>query len=248
MRAHRSNYDIQGFTHDTDIDDLVALAAERECHVVYDLGSGSFYDFAAEGIGGEEHVKDVLTRGVDCVTMSGDKLLGGVQAGLIVGSRNFLDRLRENPLRRAVRIDKITIAALQSLMRTYLFSDDPAASVPMLRQVTDGTGALRERAVRVLEQLRGSAGEGYDLFVEDDEAAIGGGSFAGRELASVALVVRCPDEKEAGGLARRLRGADVPILTRIKSAEIRINFRTILPEEDKDLGRLMAALLEVIER
>jgi L-seryl-tRNA(Ser) seleniumtransferase len=248
MRAHRSNYDIRGFTHDTNLDDLVALAAERECHVVYDLGSGSFYDFAAAGIAGEEHVRDVLARGVDCVTMSGDKLLGGVQAGFIVGSRKFLDRLRENPLRRAVRIDKITIAALQSLMRTYLFSDDAAARVPMLRQATDAKDVLRERAARVLGDLQQAVDPHYGLCVEDDEAAIGGGSFSGRKLDSVALVVRCRDEREAVTLAGNLRRADVPILTRIKGSEVRINLRTVLPEEDVELGRLMAASLAVAPR
>lgn len=245
LRAHRSNYDIQGFTHETRLGELVALAAERECHVVYDLGSGSLFDFDAAGIEGEERVGDIIADGVDCVTMSGDKLLGGVQAGIIVGSKNFLDRLKHNPLRRAVRVDKITIAALQSLMRTYLFAAEPATEVPMLAQTTTDVDALQERALSIVATLPPALCSAHNIEVVEDAAAIGGGSFAGRELPAVALALRCDSAGDAQDLARRLRCASISVMSRIKDNEIRINLRSVLPHDDGDLRATLFSVLTV---
>ncbi|MDH3217036.1 MAG: L-seryl-tRNA(Sec) selenium transferase [Candidatus Krumholzibacteria bacterium] len=243
MRAHRSNYDIQGFTHEASLKDLVALARERECHVVFDLGSGSLFDFAGIGIEGEEKVKDVLATGVDCVTMSGDKLLGGVQAGIIVGRARFLDRLRRNPLRRTVRVDKITIAATQALMRAYLFGDDLVDDIPVLKQTTDSMDGLRNRAVRIRDGLPSQMQKAYAVKVVQDEAAMGGGSFAAHALPSIALSFHCGKDKEASALARRMRNCPVPVLARISGNEVRINLRTVLEREDDDLLRELEAVL-----
>jgi L-seryl-tRNA(Ser) seleniumtransferase len=239
MRAHRSNYDIQGFTHDTPITDLVALAREKTCHVVYDLGSGSLYDFAGIGIKGEERVGDVLAAGVDCVTLSGDKLLGGTQAGIIAGRKKFLDRLGQNPLRRAVRVDKIVVAAMQAVMRTYLFSEDPARDIPTLQLATGAVDGLRERGQAIVEGLPSSARDAYRIDVVDDEAAIGGGSFAVETVPSVALAVRCGTDADALALAKRMRNQPIPILSRIKGNEVRLNMRSIMPYEDVELTDLL---------
>ncbi|MEE9269649.1 MAG: L-seryl-tRNA(Sec) selenium transferase [Candidatus Krumholzibacteria bacterium] len=245
LRAHRSNYDIRGFTHETTIAELVALARRKECHVVYDLGSGSFFDFERAGIEGEEPVGDVLRSGIDCVTMSGDKLLGGVQAGIIVGRADFIRRLKQNPLRRALRIDKLTIAALQALLRVYLFESDPVGEVPVLHQATEDVAVLRSRAERLAAGLAPEARSAYRVSVHDDHAAIGGGTFAVKNVPSVALVISCGSEKEASTLARRMRGLPVPVLTRIKDKEVRLNFRTILESQDTDLQEAIAGLLSV---
>lgn len=243
LRAHRSNYDIQGFTHDATVPELVELARRKDCHVVYDLGSGSFFDFEGAGIGGEEAVKEVLRAGVDCVTMSGDKLLGGVQAGIIVGKRSFLARLQQNPLRRALRVDKLTIAALQALMRVYLFDGNPAGEIPIVGQTTCGIDALRARAERMAGELAGMARPEYRVSTADDAAAIGGGTFAATEVPSVALVIGCESEKAAVALARRMRGLDVPILSRIKGDEIRLNFLSVPEGEDAGLSMALRGLL-----
>jgi len=244
MRAHRSNYDIQGFTHDTSIADLVGLARERECHVVYDLGSGSLYDFAEIGIEGEERVSEVLSAGVDCVTMSGDKLLGGAQAGIIVGRKKFLDKLAQNPLRRAVRVDKVVIAIMQSVLRSYLFSDDPADDIPTLRQAVVSVDVLRKRAQVIADGLSSPARETYGIEIVDDDSALGGGSFAVQDVSSVALSFRCGSDSDALALARRMRSRPVPILSRIKGSELRINMRSILATEDDDLKSELKQLLE----
>ena len=243
MRAHRSNYDIQGFTHDTSITELVTLAEERGCYVVYDLGSGSLYDFAGIGIEGEERVSDVVATGVDCVTMSGDKLLGGVQAGIIVGRKKFLDRFRQNPLRRAVRVDKIVIAAMQALMRTYLFGENPAEQIPTLQQAIGPLEHLRKRAQAIVDGLPASIRDTYRVEVVDDDAAIGGGSFAVQAVASVAMAFRCRADNDASTLAKRLRTGRIPVLSRIKANEMRLNMRSVLPDEDKVLKRELEAIL-----
>jgi L-seryl-tRNA(Ser) seleniumtransferase len=235
MRAHRSNYDIRGFTHDTSIADLVALAREKECYVVYDLGSGSLYDFAGIGIKGEERVGEVLGAGVDCVTLSGDKLLGGTQAGIIVGRKKFLDRLGQNPLRRAVRVDKIVVAAMQAVMRTYLFGEDPARDIPTLQLATGAVEGLRERGQAIIEGLPSSTRNAYRIDVVDDDGAIGGGSFAVETVPSVALAFRCGTDADAAALAKRMRTQPIPILSRIKGNEVRLNMRSIMPYEDVEL-------------
>jgi len=243
LKVHRSNYDIQGFTHEAQIAELVAVGKEKKCHVVCDLGSGCLFDFAARGIAGENLVQDVLRTGADCVTMSGDKLLGGVQTGIIVGGAGFIGKLKENPLRRALRIDKMTIAALQALARVYLFHRAPESSVPILRQSTEAVEELRQRAERIIGALPAAVRDTFDVEAADDLAAIGGGSFACQDLPSIAVAIRCGSEEDAVTLARRMRMQRIPILSRIKGNEVRVNLRSVLPYEDSDLSDGLNAVL-----
>jgi L-seryl-tRNA(Ser) seleniumtransferase len=235
LKVHRSNYDIQGFTHEAEIAELVAVGKNKKCHVVCDLGSGCLFDFAARGIAGEKMVQDVLRTGVDCVTMSGDKLLGGVQAGIIAGKSRFIGRLRENPLRRALRIDKTAIAALEALVRVYLFHRMPEGDIPILHQSTGGVEALKRRAEKIIGTLPAEVKSAFEVEAVEDLAAIGGGSFACQDLNSVAVAVRCGSEEDAVALARRMRAQRIPILSRIKGNEVRVDLRTVLPYEDSDL-------------
>lgn len=241
LRAHRSNYEIHGFTHEAGLSELVDLAREKKCHVVYDLGSGSFFDFDAAGFPGEERVADVVARGVDGVTMSGDKLLGGVQAGIVVGNRRFIDRLQENPLRRAFRIDKLTTAALQALFRTYLFEREPVKHVPVLSQTMEPLETLRKRADRIAKRIPDTSR--FTVVVEDDLAAIGGGSFATREVESCAIVIRCGTDEKAEALSARMRNRLVPVLARIKGSEVRVNLRAVMAYEDPTLGEALCDAL-----
>ncbi len=242
LKVHRSNYDIRGFTHEADIAELVTVGREKGCHVVYDLGSGCLYDFESRGIAGEKRVQDVLRTGVDCVTMSGDKLLGGVQAGIIVGNAHFVAKLRQNPLRRALRIDKATIAALQALMRVYLFHSAPDSRVPMLRQSLEDLDRLKERANRIIDAVAPRR-RTNELRIVDDPATIGGGSFACQDLPSIAVAIACGSEADAVALARKMRSLEVPILSRIKGAEVYLNLRTILTHEDGEVSRVLGDLL-----
>jgi len=244
LKVHKSNYAMEGFVSEASYVDLARVAAEKKCHLVYDLGSGAIFDYRSAGVGGDDRVADVLQAGADCVTMSGDKLLGGVQAGIIAGKEAFVELLRRNPLRRAVRIDKLTVAALQDILRRYLFSADPAAEVPVLAQVLADVEQVRDRAEAVAEAVAGATGGGFLVDAVEDDATVGGGSWSSQAVPSVAVRVKCANEKAAVKLARRLRMHEIPVVPRVKGDEIRVNMRTVLPYEDDELvlvlGRVMA--------
>ena len=233
MKVHKSNYEIEGFAHEATIAELVAVGKRCDARVVFDLGSGALFDFAGAGIGHEPVAEQIVDLGVDAVTMSGDKLLGGVQAGIIVGRRAFIERLKQNPLRRVVRIDKVAVAALQAVARDYLFAPDVRARIPVLERITADVDTLRARAQAVVDALR-DAGASI-ASVAPDEAAAGGGSFAGTNVPSMAVVIACSDERAAVRLARSLRLRTLPVFTRVKGSEVRVNMSTIFAHEDAAL-------------
>jgi len=243
MKVHKSNYEIEGFAHEATVADLVEVGKRCDCRVVFDLGSGALFDFAGAGIGHEPAVAHILETGVDAVTMSGDKLLGGAQAGIIVGRRAFVERLKQNPLRRVVRVDKVAIAVLQSVAREYLFSSDVKASVPVLEQITADVAPLERRARAIADALSQSGEQ--RVSVVPDEAAVGGGSFATTRVASVAIAIACGSDRDAVRLARRLRMRAQPVFTRVKGGEVRVNMSTIFPHED---AALCEALAETLNR
>lgn len=246
LKVHKSNYSIEGFAHEASYGELVDVAAQKGCFLAYDLGSGAMFDFRAAGIGEESRVDEILASGVDCVTMSGDKLLGGVQAGIIVGKKDFVERLKQNPLRRAVRIDKVSIAALQDVLRRYLFDADTTAAVPFLEQVLTPVESIRNRAAGIVEDLAGPAGlsrGAIEILVVDDDAAVGGGSFSSQVVPSAAVCIRCAGEKNAVELAREMRLHSLPIVARVRGNEVRINMRSILAREDRELGAVLKDIL-----
>jgi len=241
LKVHKSNYEIEGFVHEATIGELVAVARSRAAQVVYDLGSGAVFDFAAAGVGHDPTVVRVIAEGVDAVTMSGDKLLGGAQAGIILGTREFVGRLKQNPLRRAVRVDKVAIAALQEVLRSYLFASEPRDEVPVLASTFADPQALRARAARVVSEI--GTRTTRSLRVAGDEAVVGGGSLSTVRVPSAAVVVCGQSDGDAVRLARALRLGAVPVFTRVKGSEVRVNMTTILPGEEEALVR---ALVEVL--
>lgn len=247
LKVHKSNYAIEGFAHEAAVRDLVAVARDTGGHVIYDLGSGALVDFSALGAEHDRPVPELVTEGVDCITMSGDKLLGGVQAGLIVGRSDFIAKLKENPMRRAVRVDKVTVAALQSVLRAYLFDADPTPTVPVLAHTFAPIDALVARAETIVEAVTDAA-SGYGVSAVDDTAAVGGGSLSAAELSSAAVAIRCGDEKAAVRFARRLRAGRPPVFTRIRGAEVRINMRTVRPGEDEALVSVLRKALAASPR
>jgi L-seryl-tRNA(Ser) seleniumtransferase len=242
LKVHKSNYAIAGFAHEATLAEIVAVAREQACHAVYDMGSGAFFDVTGTGLPGADDAGAALAAGLDAVTMSGDKLLGGLQAGIIVGTRAFVDRLKQNPLRRAVRIDKVTVAALQEIVRSYLFADDPRAEIPSLAMIT-GDVSVRERARTVAEAVARQADAAFRVTAGDDDAVAGGGSLAGARIPSAAVVVGCVDERGATRLARRLRTSAPPLFGRVRDNEVRINMTTILSSEDAELVRVLREAL-----
>ena len=245
LKVHKSNYAIEGFAHEATVGELCDVANDAGAHMIYDLGSGSLFDLAGSGLGSDPTVIEVVARGVGAVTMSTDKLLGGPQAGVVAGSALVVSRLKQNPLRRALRVDKVTIAGLQELLRAYLFSFDPPAEVPALGQMlaSPSAGRLRAEALAVfLAPGLASAGD-MQVVVCDDEAAVGGGSLAAQAIASSAVAIQCGNETAARRLLRRLRLGDPPVFARIRGNVVRINMTTILPGEEELLQTAVAAAL-----
>jgi L-seryl-tRNA(Ser) seleniumtransferase len=235
LKVHKSNYAIEGFAHEASIDELAGVAADTGGHLVYDLGSGAVFDYGAAGVGDDPSVSEILTRGVDCVTMSGDKLLGGSQAGVVIGREEVVARLKQNPLRRAVRVDKVTIAVLQQVLREHLFGPDPRERVPALGQIFADPDELERRAAAVVDAVEPGCRGGHDLTVVEDDGAVGGGSLSSEALPAAAIAVRCRSDREATDVARRMRCQEPPLFPRVKGSEVRINMIGIRPDEDDDL-------------
>jgi L-seryl-tRNA(Ser) seleniumtransferase len=243
LKVHKSNYEIEGFAHEVSVSELVAVARAKECHAVFDLGSGALFDFAQRGLGHDPAAPVVLESGVDLVTMSGDKLLGGVQAGIVLGRRTLVDRLKQNPLRRAVRIDKVAVAALQEVLRAYLFAAHLSDEVPVIAAAGEGYEACRSRAERVASRVEGSVASRWNVRAVADEAAVGGGSLSGAVVPSAAVTVRCGGDADAVRIARALRTRALPVFVRVRGDEIRVNMTTIFPVQEE---LLIEALTEVL--
>jgi L-seryl-tRNA(Ser) seleniumtransferase len=220
LRVHASNFLQVGFTHQPGLDELVEVAGRHALAVVDDLGSGSLLDTARFGLAREPMVQTSVAAGVTLVAFSGDKLLGGPQAGIIVGRGAEVARLRRHPLMRAIRPDKLTLAALGATLAHYL-RGEAEREVPVWRMISAEAGALEQRARALADQVGGTAVE--------SRSAIGGGSLPGQTQPSwaVALEADSPDR-----LAAALRRADPPVIGRIEGDRVLLDLRAILPEQD----------------
>jgi L-seryl-tRNA(Ser) seleniumtransferase len=234
LKAHTSNYTIQGFTAAVPATQLVALAREHAIPFVEDLGSGSLVDFERWGLPHEPTVAEALAQGADLVTFSGDKLLGGPQAGLVVGRPELVERLARNPLKRALRLDKIRLAALEAVLRLYSDPDRLAARLPALRLLArpaEEIRALGERLLPVVERALQDAAVG----LADTHSQIGSGALPVSLLPSTALTLR-PRGQRAGAaietLARDLRMLPIPVIGRIEAGHVLLDLRCLENEEE----------------
>ncbi|MDI9570769.1 MAG: L-seryl-tRNA(Sec) selenium transferase [Pseudomonadota bacterium] len=230
MKVHTSNYKIVGFTEETSLRDLVALGRERGLPVLDDLGSGCLIDLDRYGRQREPTVEEVVAAGTDVVTFSGDKLLGGPQAGIILGKRAPLERIRKNPLNRALRIDKLTLAALEGTLIAYLNPRQARAELRVLKALTETPGEAQARGKRLLRKLRAAGINGIDFSLREGVAAAGGGSLPGQEIPTF-LVSVTPRTLSASRLEERLRALPVPIVARIDGEEVLLDMRTVAEEE-----------------
>ena len=233
LRVHPSNFRIVGFTESADLKDLVALGGQRSVTVVEDLGSG-LLDQMKEPLNHEATIAESLATGVDVVTASGDKLLGGPQAGLLVGRKKAVDALRRNPLYRALRVDKMTIAALDSVLA--LHEAGRREELPVPRMLAMAKAAIRARVEALRDRLQAKGLTGVD--VRDVDSAVGGGAAPDIALPSAALAVT-PSGESAEWLARRLRESSPPIIARIENDLVLLDLRTVLPGEDEEIERAL---------
>ena len=238
LRVHRSNFQITGFTEQPGLSELVDLGRKRGIPVMEDLGSGALVDLRSLGISGEPGVADSLRAGVDVVTYSGDKLLGGPQAGLLSGHRELIARIRSNPLFRALRVDKLTYAALEATLFAYVRQDHDA--IPALRMLRLSREEIQRRAETMKKTLQSEKGR-LGMEMVDGQSVIGGGAAPSASLPTRLLAVTCAG-LSADELAARLRACDPPIVARVEEGRVLLDLRTVFPEQDELVARALLAI------
>ena len=238
LRVHRSNFEITGFTEQPDIRELVDLAAKHKLPLVEDLGSGALFDLRTIGINNEPSVIDSLRFGVHVVTYSGDKLLGGPQAGLISGRENLVQKMRGNSLFRALRVDKLTYAALEATLLAYVKRDHDA--VPALRMMQLSKAEIGERAENLVSGIDSTD---IETVLVDGESLIGGGS-APSSVLPTRLIAITAKNVSANELVARLRRSDPPIIARVEDGRVMLDLRTVFPTQDRVLRQILVRAAE----
>ncbi|MDE0481056.1 MAG: L-seryl-tRNA(Sec) selenium transferase [Candidatus Poribacteria bacterium] len=239
LKVHPSNYKVVGFTTTPEMQELTELGTEHGIPTMEDLGSGALVDLSTYRLPHEPVVADKIEDGVDIVTFSGDKLLGGPQAGIIVGKAEWILQIRKNPLMRALRVDKLTIAALSATLLTYLNPDALLTQLPMLHRYTRSIDELHGIAKEIVDRLKTIFGETITVEITDTHSQIGSGSLPVETLPSVAVVLN-PLEISAEKLAEHFRRGSVPIIGRIENDLLWFDVRTLYEKEQKQLSEAAA--------
>jgi len=236
VKVHRSNFAIEGFTSDVSVEKLVFIAAEHGLPVIHDLGSGLMISLDEFGLPGEPTAEMAVKSGATLVLMSGDKLLGGPQAGIILGNGAAIAKLRKNPFTRAMRVDKLTLAALEATLRLYLDRDQALTGIPVLQMLTANVRALDARAATLAGKLR-EQGDAAEVVVS--ESSVGGGAFPTARLDSRAVALSANAEL----LEAKLRSGDPPVIGRIEAGKLLLDLRSVLPGEDAVLSTALKKAL-----
>ncbi len=237
LRVHRSNFEITGFTEQASTPELVALARKRGIPMMEDLGSGALFDLRSVGVNGESGVLDSLRSGVDIVTYSGDKLLGGPQAGLISGGAELVGRMRSNSLFRALRVDKLVYAALEATLLAYVRRDHDA--IPALRMMRLTKDEIGKRAEALAARI---ATPKLKVEILDGESILGGGAAPSSALPTRVLAITV-EGLSADELSARLRASDPAIVARVEEGHVLLDLRTVFPEQDAALAAALAGIV-----
>ncbi len=241
MKVHKSNFALVGFTKEVSEKELVELGRRYGLPVIEDLGSGCFIDFSKYGLLKEPTVQETLAAGLDVVTFSGDKLLGGPQAGLILGRRELIDQIKRNPMNRAVRIDKLTLAALEATLRLYRDLDQAVKHIPTLALITMSPKEIRLKAKRLVSCLRKEDLSGAKFEIRETISRVGGGALPLASPKSYAVVIES-ERYSAAKVERLLRQNEPPIISRVEEDKVFLDMRTVLPDEIPEIAAALAKI------
>mgnify|MGYP002747653739 CR=1 FL=1 len=241
LKVHTSNYRIVGFTETVTIDELIPIAQEHDIPIIEDLGSGVLIDLSKYGLTYEPTVQDSIRKGADVVCFSGDKLLGGPQAGIIIGKKKYIDQMKKNQLTRALRIDKFTAAALELVLQEYLSEEKAIQNLPVLRMITESKADVEKRA-RSLKRILQNAHLAATIGMEPCESQIGGGSLPLERIPSMAVTIK-PENISVPKLEEEMRHLSMPIIPRTANDTIYLDVRTIESCYFKKIAEMLGELL-----
>ena len=241
LRVHTSNYRVVGFSQVPDDKDLVALAHQHDLPAFNDLGSGLLIDLQPLGLPREPLVSEVVAAGYDVVSFSGDKLLGGPQAGILVGTKQYIDQLKRHPLLRALRVDKMTLAGLEATLQAYLKPEQAMKDIPLLQMLGQSEEKLARKAQTLADDIR-ALDKGYQVNIIEGQSQVGGGAFPEARIATHLVEISHPDYSEST-LEQKLRQAEFPIIARTSDGKVQFDVRTLL---EADSGKICQALVEMI--
>jgi L-seryl-tRNA(Ser) seleniumtransferase len=242
LKVHTSNYSIVGFTAEVSLQEMVALGAKYHLPVMKDLGSGSFIDFSEYGLVKEPTVQDTVTAGVDVVTFSGDKMLGGPQAGIIVGKKDFVDRIKKNPINRALRIDKMTLAALEATLQYYRDEAEALSAIPTLRMLTMPIKSISTKARRLKSRLKKLGDDRLNVVLLNGSSRVGGGSLPLQELPTKCLGITI-NGLSANAVEALMRGGTPPVIVRIEEDLVVLDLRTV---QDVEIGIIVNTFEKIL--
>ncbi|WP_080846089.1 L-seryl-tRNA(Sec) selenium transferase [Cytobacillus gottheilii] len=240
MKVHTSNFRVIGFTKTVETGELAQLASQNNVLFYEDLGSGALYDFRSKGIGDEPTVKEVLAEGVHLVSFSGDKLLGGPQAGIIAGKKELIQKLKKHQLARVLRVDKMTLAALEGTLMHYVKGSEEIKKIPVIKDMLVPLHVQHDRALHFAEKLARLT-TAYTAEISESIAFVGGGTMPDVELPSYTIAIR-HQSKSAEQLAKSLRTEKTAIVARIKHEELHLDLRTVTREEEQTILEALQAL------
>ncbi len=243
LKVHPSNYRIEGFTRDVGLEELVRVGKQHNVPTMMDLGSGCLIDLTAYGLEGETTVQETVRSGVDLVTFSGDKLLGGPQAGIIAGKKELVERLRANHLARALRMDKLTLAGLEATLEEYASAGGASSRIPTLAMITRSADELRDHAVVLASSLSAVIGEAAKVEIVQGTGRVGGGALPMSDLPGPRVALQ-PHTISAGRLEQNLRKGDPPVIVLTKDDTILMDPRTLLHDQISELPRLVSEAMK----
>jgi L-seryl-tRNA(Ser) seleniumtransferase len=241
LKIHKSNYRIVGFADEVSIENLAKLGSRHSIPVMFDLGSGSLIDLRPFGIHDEPSVKEIVKTGVDLTTFSGDKLLGGPQGGVIVGSKEYIEKIQKNPMTRAMRIDKLTLAGFEATLMEYIDEDKVVENIPTLRMLLQKPDVIKGRANRIAKRLKTEI-KSASIQVISDFSRAGGGSLPEVDLPTYAVSLKT-EIVSVNELEERLRKGSPPVIARIKGDALILDARTV---NDKDIQHLVKRIKSVL--